>query len=85
MSGKYTLLEKYLAKSDDKSECLKALKCCGDIIVDIEDYNFLSGNNLAAEGYFKDLYQDIKSRVELFAELHGQSEVISKQLALTEE
>lgn len=32
--------------------------------------------------YYKDIYKLVKERVELFAELHGQSEVISKQLSL---
>ena len=32
--------------------------------------------------YYKNIYKLIKERVELFAELHGQSEVISKQLSL---
>jgi len=30
--------------------------------------------------YYKDIYKEVKSKVELFAELHGKSEVISKQL-----
>lgn len=32
--------------------------------------------------FYKDIYQNIKKKVELFAELHGKSEVISKQIAI---
>ncbi len=32
--------------------------------------------------YYKDIYQDIKSKVQLFADMHGQSEVMAKQLEL---
>jgi len=32
--------------------------------------------------YYKDIYRIVKKRVQLFAEMHGQSGIISKQLAL---
>ena len=35
---------------------------------------------MARKKYYKDVYQDVKAKVELFAELHGQSEVVSLQL-----
>jgi len=34
--------------------------------------------------HYKAIYQDIKKRVELFAELHGRSEIISKYMELEE-
>jgi len=37
-------------------------------------------DGMSRKKYYKEIYKDIKSRVELFAELHGKSEVISKQL-----
>ncbi len=33
--------------------------------------------------FYKDIYQNVKTKVEIFAELHGQSEVISEQLKLS--
>ena len=32
--------------------------------------------------FYKEIYKLIKHRVQLFADLHGQSEIISKQLLL---
>ena len=46
----------------------------------IIDRGLIDGMN--RKKYYKDIYQDIKTKVALFAELHGQSEVISKQLSL---
>lgn len=40
---------------------------------------------MKAGKYYKDIYQDVKRRTLAFAELHGQSEVISKQLTNDEE
>ena len=37
-------------------------------------------DGMARKKYYKDVYQDVKAKVELFAELHGQSEVVSLQL-----
>jgi phage regulator Rha-like protein len=37
---------------------------------------------MSRKKYYKDIYQDVRAKVELFAELHGQSEVFSKQLSL---
>lgn len=42
-------------------------------------------DGMKANKDYKEIYKDIKKNVELFADLHGQSEVISKHLALTEE
>jgi len=39
-------------------------------------------DDMAKKVFYKDIYQNVKAKVELFAELHGQSEVISKQLAI---
>ena len=39
-------------------------------------------DGMSKKKYYKEIYQNMKSKVELFAELHGQSEVISKQLAI---
>ncbi len=44
----------------------------------IIDRGLLDG--MSRKKYYKDIYKDVRKRVELFAELHGQSEVISKQL-----
>jgi hypothetical protein len=38
-------------------------------------------DGMSRKKYYKDIYKDIKRKVELFAELHGRSEVISKQLS----
>lgn len=38
-------------------------------------------DGMSRKRYYKEIYKDVRSRVELFAELHGKSEVISKQLA----
>jgi phage regulator Rha-like protein len=38
-------------------------------------------DGMARKKYYKDIYKDIKSKVRLFAELHGQSEIVVKQLA----
>lgn len=38
--------------------------------------------DMKANVFYKDIYKNAKKKVELFAELHGQSEVISKQLSL---
>jgi len=35
--------------------------------------------------YYKDVYKEVKRRVMMFAELHGQTEVIDKQLLLAKE
>lgn len=37
-------------------------------------------DGMSKKKYYKDIYQDVKKRVITFAELHGQSEVITKQL-----
>lgn len=37
-------------------------------------------DGMSKKRYYKDIYQDVKKRVMTFAELHGQSEVIEKQL-----
>lgn len=34
--------------------------------------------------FYKEIYKNAKKRVELFAELHGQSEVLSKQMLISE-
>lgn len=34
--------------------------------------------------YYKDIYKEVRSKVEFFAELHGKSEIMSKQLQLEE-
>jgi len=39
-------------------------------------------DGMSRKKYYKDIYKDVRAKVELFAELHGQSEVISKQLDL---
>lgn len=39
-------------------------------------------DGMSRKRFYKDIYQDVKSRVELFVELHGKSEVISKQLVI---
>ena len=39
-------------------------------------------DGMSRKKYYKDIYKDVRAKVELFADLHGQSEVISKQLAL---
>lgn len=46
----------------------------------IIDRGLLDGMN--RKKYYKEIYKDVRQRVELFAELHGKSEVISKQLAI---
>ena len=37
---------------------------------------------MSRKKYYKDIYKDVRKKVELFAELHGKSEVISKQLCI---
>lgn len=37
---------------------------------------------MSRKKFYKEIYKDVRAKVELFAELHGQSEVISKQLNL---
>lgn len=37
-------------------------------------------DGMSRKKYYKEVYKDVRTRVETFAELHGQSEVISKQL-----
>jgi len=37
---------------------------------------------MSRKKYYKEIYKDVRGKVELFAELHGKSEVISKQLAI---
>jgi len=44
----------------------------------IIDRGLLDG--MSRKKYYKEIYKDVKAKVELFAELHGRSEVISKQL-----
>jgi len=39
-------------------------------------------DGMSRKKYYRDIYKDVRAKVELFAELHGQSEVISKQLDL---
>jgi hypothetical protein len=39
-------------------------------------------DDMAKKVFYKDIYQNVKSKVEIFAELHGKGEVISKQLAI---
>lgn len=39
-------------------------------------------NDMKDNVFYKDIYKKVKKKVELFAELNGQSEVISKQLSL---
>ena len=39
-------------------------------------------DGMRQEVYYKKIYNTVKERVALFAELHGQSDIISKQLAL---
>jgi len=41
-------------------------------------------NGMDDRMFYKDIFQDVKKRVILFAELHGQSEIIQKQLDLFE-
>ncbi len=42
-------------------------------------------DGMSRKKYYKEIYIEVRAKVELFAELHGQSEVISKQLATEEE
>lgn len=44
----------------------------------IIDRGLLDG--MSHKKYYKDIYKSVRERVELFAELHGQSEIIVKQL-----
>ncbi len=44
----------------------------------IIDRGLLDG--MSRKRYYKDIYKDVKAKVELFAGLHGQSDVISRQL-----
>lgn len=37
-------------------------------------------DGMSKKKYYKDIYKDVKSRVMIFADLHGQSNVITKQL-----
>ena len=37
---------------------------------------------MSRKKFYKEIYKDVRAKVELFAELHGQSEVIRKQLNL---
>ena len=39
-------------------------------------------DGMSRKKYYKDIYKDVKAKVELFAELHGKSEVVSEQLAI---
>lgn len=39
-------------------------------------------DDMANKVFYKEIYQNVKSKVELFAELHGKSEVISKALTV---
>ncbi len=56
----------------------KAMTCSS--AEQIIDRGLLDGMN--RKKYYKEIYKDVRSKVELFAELHGKSEVISKQLAM---
>jgi len=38
--------------------------------------------DMKANVFYKDIYKNVRKKVELFAELHGKSEVISKQLSI---
>ncbi len=48
----------------------------------IIDRGLLDG--MSRKKYFKDIYQDVKSKVKQFAELHGKSDVIEMQIELME-
>ncbi len=48
----------------------------------IVDRGLLDG--MSHNQYYKEIYKTVRGRVELFAELHGKSEVISRQLLLEE-
>jgi len=39
-------------------------------------------DGMSRKRYYKEIYKDVRSKVELFADLHGKSEVISKQLSI---
>ncbi len=39
-------------------------------------------DGMSRKKFYREIYKDVRKKVELFAELHGQSEVISKQLAI---
>ena len=38
-------------------------------------------DDMAKKVFYKDIYQNVKSKVELFAELHGKSSIIAKTLS----
>lgn len=40
------------------------------------------GDDMMANVFYKEIYKNAKKKVELFAELHGQSEVLNKQLSI---
>jgi len=40
-------------------------------------------DGMSRKKFYKEIYKDVRTKVELFAELHGKSEVISKQLGIT--
>ncbi len=42
-------------------------------------------DGISRKKYYKDIYQDVKRKVMMFAELHGQTEVIEQQLLLGED
>ncbi len=46
----------------------------------IIDRGLLDGMN--RKKYYKEIYRDVRAKVELFAQLHGKSEVINQQLAI---
>jgi hypothetical protein len=37
---------------------------------------------MANKKFYKDIYLDVKEKVQIFADLHGKSEVIDRQLAI---
>jgi hypothetical protein len=39
-------------------------------------------DGMSRKKYYKDIYKDVKAKVEIFAGLHGKSEVISEQLKI---
>lgn len=67
-----------LVEMKDKSEYLKALEYCADIIVALEKGVKVHGEKLMVQEFFEDLHKKIKENFERFNEIHDELEDISK-------
>ena len=82
LAGNIDAKEIYSACKETIETISKMLPYSGTIYLPVTTIKQLEDNKHVSDDLIinKEIYQDVKNKVQQFAELHGQSEIITKQL-----